>query len=708
MSTVEKPLHTNRLAKEKSPYLLQHAHNPVDWYPWGEEAFEKARKEGKPIFLSIGYSTCHWCHVMERESFVDPAVAEILNRQFVPIKVDREERSDVDSLYMQAVMQMTGQGGWPLSVFLTPDLKPFFGGTYFPPENRWGQPGFKTLLQGITEAWAHKREELVRAGDTLVQTLQAQEIMQKAGTVKITQDLLKQTYQAFLYSYDEQQGGFEPAPKFPRAHALSFLLRYWKRTGEDQALKMAQETLRAMAAGGICDHLGGGFHRYSTDAQWLLPHFEKMLYDQALLARATLEAYQATGEEAYAGVAREIFDYVLREMAGPEGGFYSAEDADSVIDPAHPHEKGEGAFYVWKKEEIEQILGPEQAPVFNALFGVEADGNVSHDPTGEFYGRNILHETRSLAALAKQFERPEPEIRGMIAEAKRKLFEARARRPRPHRDDKILTDWNGLMISSLAFGSRVLEEPRYRAAAEKAAQFVLKMLVRKDGRLLHRYRDGEAAILGTLEDYAFLIHGLVDLYEAAFRPEYLAQAQRLTREMVRLFWDEKNGGFFLTGSDAEALLLRQKEVYDGAIPSGNSIAALDLFRVGRLTVDSDLEKKGQLLFDAFSMQMTQHPTAYPQLLMALDFALGPSCEIVIAGSPGDPGVQAMVRAVYQSFLPNKVVALHPAGEEGRQIEALIPFLKEQTALEGKATAYLCRNYSCERPVTSADQLQKLL
>ena len=701
-------LKANRLIHEKSPYLLQHAHNPVDWYPWGPEAFAKAAKEDKPIFLSIGYSTCHWCHVMERESFSDPSVAAVLNENFVPIKVDREERPDVDQLYMQAVIQMAGQGGWPLNVFLTPDLKPFYGGTYFPPEDRWGRPGLKSLLKGVSEPWRGRRLEILKSSESLIQALQAQAAATPSSAVLVNEALLKEAYRNFSAMFDEQNGGFEPAPKFPRSHSLSFLLRYWKRDKAPEVLKMVERSLKAMADGGMVDHLGGGFHRYSTDAQWRIPHFEKMLYDQAILARSYLEAYQATGNPAYAAVAREIFEYVLRDMTSPEGGFYSAEDADSVVDPANPHEKKEGAFYLWTMAELEQLLGAEEARVVSFLYGVEPQGNAIADPTGEFQGKNVLYRAHTIAEAAKAFKRGEAEIESLLRKSKETLLAARNKRPRPHLDDKILVDWNGLMISSFAFGSRVLEEPRYSQAAEAAARFILKTLVRQDGRLLHRYRGGEAGILGTLEDHAFFIHGLIDLYEATFNPVYLAEAKRLTQEMDRLFWDEKKGGFFLTGQDAEKLLVRQKEIYDGAIPSGNSVAALDLIRIGRLTMERRWEDKAQELMRGFSEQLWQNPAAYPQMMIALDFALGPSQELVIAGQVGSPDVQEMVRQIYRPFLPNKVVAFHPEGKGGREIEALVPFLKDQVAQGGKATVYVCENYACNLPTTSGEQLQALL
>ena len=712
-------IHNNRLAGEKSPYLLQHAHNPVEWYPWGEEAFKKARLESKPIFLSIGYSTCHWCHVMERESFEDPATAALMNEHFVSIKVDREERPDLDSLYMQAVMQMTGQGGWPMSVFLTPDREPFYGGTYFPPENRWGHPGFKSLLNGIAEAWKNRREEVWKSGREMVVALQTQaQAAAAASGEPPSEKILAEAFRHFSEAHDETYGGFLPAPKFPRSHALSLILRYWKRSGDPRALKIAEKTLQAMAAGGIYDHLGGGFHRYSTDAQWHVPHFEKMLYDQALLARTYLEVVQATGSEEYARPAREIFEYVLREMTGPEGGFYSAEDADSAelenevpgteTVPGTPVLKKEGAFYVWTAKEIQQLLGSGDGELFNFLYGVQLHGNVAGDPMGEFGGKNILFRAHSAREAGAKFRRPEKEIEETEARCRRKLFEARVRRPRPHLDDKVLVDWNGLMISSLAFGSRVLDEPRYAEAARRAASFVLKKMVRADGRLLHRYRAGESGIPGHLEDYAFLIHGLVDLYEATFDPRFLAEANRLTGEMVRLFWDDERGGFFMTGTDAEKLLVRQKEIYDGAVPSGNSVAALDLIRVGRLTSQQNLEEKAGRLMKEFSGLLRAQPTAFPQMLIALDFALGPSSEIAIAGPPEDPATRRMLREVYRPFLPDKVVALHPPGEAGRAAESLIPFLKERTMREGKPAAYICRNYACKLPTTDVEKLKELL
>jgi len=706
--------HTNRLIKEKSPYLLQHAHNPVDWYPWGEEAFAKARKENKPILLSIGYSTCHWCHVMEHESFEDESVARMMNEYFVSIKVDREERSEIDQIYMSAVTALTGQGGWPLTVFLAPDRKPFWGGTYFPPEARFGMPGFKDVLRSVNEAWHEKKEEILHSSQRLTQMLQGA-TQQAASGMSLDTKILEGAYQQFLNSFDDQYGGFGTQPKFPSGHNLSFLLRYWKRTQEPQALEMVEETLTAMHRGGICDHLGGGFHRYATDQRWQIPHFEKMLYDQAIVARAYLEAFQATGKALYAQAAREIFEYVLRDMRDAQGGFFSAEDADS-FDPqefskkesGRPLSKKEGAFYLWRSHETIEILGPEDGRIFNYQFGVEEEGNAHSDPHGEFAGKNILYLQKTSPQVASHFQKSPEEIDQIIRRSKEKLFKIREGRPRPHLDDKILVDWNGLMISSLAFGSRVLEEPRYARAAAEAAEFILKYLRKPDGRLLHRFREKEAAILGTLSDYAFLIHGLLDLYEATFNEEFLKEALQLANPMIDLFGDDPRGGFFFTASDAEELFLRQKEIYDGAIPSSNSVAALDLIRLARITLDQKWEEKAENLFGAFSLEISQRPGAYGQMLIALDFFLGPSREIILAGSRGDPQLARMVKSIYSKFLPNKVVILRSPDEEINALVLLIPSLEPQKPIGGKLTVYVCENHVCQLPVFELEKLDKML
>jgi uncharacterized protein YyaL (SSP411 family) len=711
--------YTNRLIKEKSPYLLQHAHNPVDWFPWGEEAFNKAKSEDKLIFLSIGYSTCHWCHVMEEESFSNPEIAAILNKHFVSIKVDREERPDIDNVHMSIVVGMTGSGGWPLTVILTPDRKPFYGGTYFPPEEKWGKPGLKSLLTTLSDTWKNQKSEILHSGDILVEAVQLQTKNKGEKPFPLNQDTLKDAYNKFLGNFDSQYGGFGYDTKFPSGHSLSFLLRYWKRSNEPKAFEMVEKTLTSIAAGGIHDHIGGGFHRYSTDARWLVPHFEKMLYDQAILSRAYLEAYQATHKEEYAAIARDIFEYVLRDMTSPEGGFYSAEDADSAYDAKYPSKKKEGVFYLWSKDEIISLLGKEQGDIFCYYFGVEKNGNASFEPSGESRGENILFVAHSLQDTAAHFNKMSfikqyqsaslTEIRGIIKDSKAKLFAVRAKRPRPHLDDKVLADWNGLMISSLAFGSRVLNEPRYAQAAEKSARFIIKHLVRQDGRLLHRYRDGESAITGMIDDYAFFIHGLIDLYEATFNPEYLREAKRLTDDMLKNFWDEKEGGFFFTSQDAEKLLLRQKEIYDGAIPSGNSIAALDLIRLSRLFAEKKFDTKAELLLKVFSPNISSNPDGYSQTLIALDFALGPSREIVIAGAEQHDKTDKMIGIIYRYFIPNKVVVFRPAsGKEAQEIILLSPFLKDNIAIRGKTTAYVCVKYACQLPANSVEQLKNNL
>lgn len=707
--TGKEDAYTNRLIHEKSPYLLQHAHNPVDWYPWGEEAFEKAKKENKPIFLSVGYSTCHWCHVMEEESFSDPEIAKIMNENFVSIKVDREERPDVDSLYMQFVMAMTGSGGWPMTVFLTPDLNPFFGGTYFPPRDRWGSAGLIRIMNGVAQEWKLNKKDVLNSGESVANALRT--AARTAATVNQTLDIqtLKKAFEQFNSYYDERFGGFGQAPKFPGGQALSFLLRYWKRTGDPKALEMVEKTLQEMAKSGIYDHLGGGFHRYALDRQWRIPHFEKMLYDQALLAKSYLEAYQATGNQDYAQIARGIFDYVLRDMRGTAGVFYSAEDADSAPDSSQPEEKSEGAFYLWTYEEINEALGVDRAEIFNFYYGVEPGGNTPSDPKGEFKGKNILYVAHSLDETAKNFKKSSKQIEKILEESRKVLFELQSKRLRPHLDDKVLTDWNGLMISSLAFGSRVLNEPRYKDAARKAADFLLKTMKRNDGRLMHRYREGEVAVKGFVDDYAFFALGLYDLYEATFDSKYLAESKFFLEEMFGLFWDKSNGGFFFTAEDSEKLIVRTKEFNDSSIPSGNSVAILSLFRVARLTMDQDMENSAGSILDVFSSSIDPIPSAYPQMLIALDFVLGPSREIVIAGDETDPGTQAMIRAVYEEFLPNQVVMLHPSEiAKAKEIEVLSPFIKRQIMIEGKPTAYVCKNYICNFPTTDVEKFKESL
>ncbi len=566
----------NRLAGEKSPYLLQHADNPVDWYPWGDEAFAAAREQDKPIFLSIGYSSCHWCHVMEHESFEDEAVARLLNEHFISIKVDREERPDIDNIYMKVCQAMTGSGGWPMTVFMTPGGKPFFAGTYFPKQSKYGRPGMLELVPHMASLWKNDRKRLEQIGEHTTDALGSHAFT--GDEQKLSEKLLTTAYSRLEASYDDVHGGFGGAPKFPTPHQLSLLLRYWDRTGDARALEIVGTTLRKMYGGGIYDHLGNGFHRYSTDPMWLVPHFEKMLYDQAMLAIAYLEAHQATGNSFYGEVAEEIFTYVLRDLASPEGAFYSAEDADS--------EGEEGTFYVWKKDEITEVLGEEDGKIFCERYGVTGSGN--------FEGKNVLHISSETGADEVGLDT-----------MKEKLLTIRSKRPRPMLDDKILTDWNGLMIAALARGTRVTGDPAYAAAAAKAADFILGGMRTSEGRLLHRYRDGESAIPGYLDDYAFLIWGLIELYEATFDAKWLSEALVLAGGMIELFGDREDGrgGFFFTGRDAEKLIVRTKEVYDGAVPSGNSVAALELLRLGRMTGRTDLESAADALMEEFSGQL---------------------------------------------------------------------------------------------------------
>jgi len=705
----------NQLIHEKSPYLLQHADNPVNWYPWSDEAFEKARKEDKLVFLSIGYSTCHWCHVMEYESFEVVEVAEKINEYFVAIKVDREERPDIDNIYMSAVMAMTGRGGWPLTLILTPDRQPIFGGTYFPPYAKWGSPGLLDIMRSIHEAWTNNRQQLIQSGESLTQNLQARNL-QKKGKAELSKTVLDKAFNQYVQMYDDQNGGFGRSPKFPTSHNLSLLLRYGHRTKKAKALEMVEHTLIQMAHGGMYDHLGGGFHRYSVDSQWRVPHFEKMLYDQAMLAKTYVETYQITKNEFYAQIAREILDYVLRDMQHAQGGFYSAEDADS-LDPddfaemtpdlSQKLEKKEGSFYLWHEREIEKLLNKKEKEVFKRRYGVEPNGNVLSDPHGEFGDKNILYAAHSVEQTASALKISLEEAQRLINSAKSKLFMVRKNRPHPHLDDKVLVDWNGLMIASLSFGGRVLNEPRFIKAAEKSADFIIQNLITEKGRLLHRYRDGEASILGMIEDYAFFVHGLLELYEVTFHAAYLQKAIQLSEGIVDLFWDDAQKGFFFTAKDAEALLFKQKEIYDGAIPSGNSVTALNLARLYHLTLDKKWEAKLEEVFEVFADEIDRRPSAYAQMLIAFDYAIGPSLEIVIAGKKGSDGVSQLHDAVYKRYLPNRVILLRD-DDDLKTVSAVAPFVENQTMIDKKPTVYLCQDHICKLPVNSLGKFQKQL
>jgi uncharacterized protein YyaL (SSP411 family) len=738
---LEEPQQANRLANEKSPYLLQHADNPVKWFPWGEEAFEEARRENKPIFLSIGYSTCHWCHVMAHESFEDVATAEIMNREFVNIKVDREERPDVDRVYMTFVQATTGAGGWPMSVWLTPQLEPFVGGTYFPPEDRFGHPAFKRVLQRIAEAWKIDRAKISSQGANIVDALrEAAKDQTSAG--KIDAVILESAYQQFARTFDSHEGGFGGAPKFPRPVTLNFLTRFHARNPDSDsgqhALEMVLLTLRKMAAGGIHDHIGGGFHRYSVDADWHVPHFEKMLYDQAQLAGAYLDTFQITGEAEFAATARDILDYVRRDMTSPEGGFYSAEDADSPVAVAAVYDRresqvgahraplqknAEGAFYVWTKQEIDDALG-EDAPTFSFHYGVEENGNApaGADPHGEFVGKNILIERHSLAETARfrgtgvppvgpQGVSPveEDSIEQLLAESRRKLFSIRDKRPRPHLDDKIIAAWNGLMISAFARAAQVLNDASYLETATRAVNFIRTNLYDESRKILFRsYRGGRGEVEGFADDYAFVIQGLLDLYEASFDPGWLKFALELQRQMDALFWDNENGGYFtVTGHDSN-ILLRLKEDNDSAEPAASSVTALNLARLAAIRNDGELLARAKKTVNAFARQLAHFPSALPQMLVAFDFLEASPRQIVIAGDSDSPETKALLVEVHRHFLPRAIVLLADGGNGQDFLAEKNEAIRAMRPIDGKPSIYVCENFACKAPVTDVEELQDLL
>ena len=698
----------NRLISEKSPYLQQHAHNPVDWYPWGDEAFEKARRENKPIFLSIGYSTCHWCHVMERESFESDQIAALLNTLYVPVKVDREERPDVDHIYMTYVQAATGGGGWPMSVFLTPDLKPFFGGTYFAPDSRYGQPGFGAILQRIADSWSKQHDQIIEAGDSVIGRLKDISGAGRPEQGVADQMTLDSTFQYFRRIFDAHHGGFGDSPKFPRPVVFNFLLRYHDRSRRKEALDMTVDTLRARAAGGMHDQLGGGFHRYSVDDRWFVPHFEKMLYDQAQLAVSYLETYQVTHDEFFATIARSTLDYVLRDMTDPSGGFYSAEDADSVIDPAHPKEKGEGAFYIWSYAELEQILGAATAEIVAYHYGAERNGNVDSDPHGEFTGKNIFYAAHSLADTAQKSQLSEDAVSTQLHDAAKKLLAARAKRVRPHLDDKILTGWNSLMISAFAKAAAILHDRSYLDAAQRAASFIAsRMYDPATGVLKRRYRDGDAAIHGFLDDYANFIAALLDLYAADFDPAHIELAITLANHMLRLFEDSGHGAFFTTIAGDASLILRMKDDYDGAEPSANSIALLDLLRLAHFTDRQEFRDAASRTLQALAPRMGSQPVAVPQMLVGLDYSLAAKREVVIAGAR-DTRTQAMLAEFHRRFLPYTIALLIDSGETRSKLASFFPTAGAMHEIDNKPAAYVCQNYACQLPTTELPKFVELL
>ena len=677
----------NRLAGEKSPYLLQHKDNPVDWYPWGREAFDRAKAEDKPIFLSIGYSTCHWCHVMEHESFEKERVAAALNSDFISIKVDREERPDVDDIYMKAVQSMTGTGGWPLSLFLTPDGKPFYGGTYFPPDDRHGRPGFVTLLNAIAEAWNARRSELEGSAADLLAHLQAAEMGPAAGA-PVGAEILETAARSFRARFDPRDGGFGGAPKFPPAMALEFLIRYFLRTGERSAREMVETTLTKMAAGGMYDQVGGGFHRYSVDAQWLVPHFEKMLYDNAMLAHVYTLAFRSFGNPENARIARETLDYLLAEMAPAEGGFFAAQDADS--------EGREGVFYVWDPDSLEAAVGKESAAVVAARFGVTRAGNFED-------GQTVLSIAATVPELARRFGRRDGEIAATLEEARRRMYESRSRRVWPGRDEKLLTDWTALAISAFALAARVLSEPRYEQAARDAADRVLRGC-RRGTELFHRQKNGEAGIPGFGSDYANLVEALLDLYEATFEPDYFRAAVEIQREFDERFFDPA-GGYFLAAEGHDSLVLRPREIFDGATPSPNSVAALNLLRLFSFTGRREYRDRAETLLTLFSTYLSRAGTALPRLLCALDYYSGAAPEIVLAGEPGREDFESLRHAVFAHPRANRVVAHADAAES---LAPLLPLVASRASRDGSALAYVCRESSCLAPSSSAVDLAAAL
>ena len=670
----------------------------MDWYPWGKEAFENAKKNNKPVFLSIGYATCHWCHVMERESFEDLEVARLMNEAFISVKVDREERPDIDSVYMKVCQLLTGSGGWPLTIIMTPDKRPFFASTYISKENRFGRIGMLELIPRIKGLWENSSAELEASSDRIVSSLKEPPASIQGEDLK--EDTLDAAYHQLEQQFDSENGGFGISPKFPTPHNLLFLLRYWRRTGKENVLHMVEQTLQSMHRGGIFDQIGYGFHRYSTDAQWLVPHFEKMLYDQALLAMAYTEAFQITGNKDYQNTAREIFVYILRDMTSPEGAFYSAEDADS--------EGEEGKFYLWTTVEIQETLGQKEAELAHRMFNVQKDGNFVEETSRKKTGANILHLKKSLEEIASELKLSPKNLNKNLESIRMSLFNTRKKRARPFKDDKILTDWNGLMIAALAKGANAFNDPAYANAAHKASDFILNNMRDKEGRLFHRNRGGLSSITAFLDDYAFFIWGLIELYQTNFDVQFLQAALELNELLIKHFWDEENGGFFFTPDDGEQLLLRHKEIYDGAIPSGNSVEMLNLLHLGRLTSNPEFEEKAVQTSRIFSNYVEYSPAAFTQMMSAADFALGPTYEVVVVGHPDEDETKTMLKVLRTEFFPNKVILFIPTDKDPSAIFQIAPFTSQMASIQSKTTAYVCKNYSCQQPTTDIDTMLQFI
>ncbi|MBT6711205.1 MAG: thioredoxin domain-containing protein [Candidatus Marinimicrobia bacterium] len=688
--------HQNRLANSQSPYLLQHASNPVDWYPWGDEAFEKAKEENKPIFLSIGYSTCHWCHVMEHESFEDSTVAAQMNKYFISIKVDREEMPEVDHLYMSVCQAMTGRGGWPLTIVMTPDKDPFFAGTYFPKQGRGKQPGMLQLIPSLANAWSTKQGEITKTIDRLQTYLT--EVNTSSQGEEWDESMIRDAFSQYASRFDPDFGGFGKAPKFPSPHNLIFLLRYSKLFGVATGKTMVEKTLHQMRLGGVFDHIGLGFHRYSTDKRWFLPHFEKMLYDQAMISMAFLETYQLTNNENYAKVAREIFTYVLRDMTDKDGGFYSAEDADS--------EGEEGIFYIWTQEELVEILGEDDGLKLAKTFGFIDGGNFFEEASGHTTGNNIPYFQDDRETLAKNVDMSLDDFNAFIEKSREKLFKVREKRIHPLKDDKILTDWNGLMIAALSQGGQILGDDVYIDAAKNAVNFVLESLRDKNGRLLKRSRLGKAGLQPHLDDYSFMVFGLLNLYEATFDPSYLASALELTEIMIEDFSD-KNGGFFIGSKDAEKLMVRAKDSYDGAIPSGNSVAALNLFRLGKITGNTKWTDLGYSTLKAFTDKAKQSPTGFAHMLTAFMFDFKNPKEVVLVGDSNDPETQKIISAIRKNYSPNKVILFKDVSNPDALLQ-VAPWTKDHVMINGSPTFYICENFACKQPTISLDLAMKYI
>lgn len=689
----------NRLKNEKSPYLLQHSRNPVDWFPWGDEAFNKAEKEGKPIFLSIGYSTCHWCHVMEKESFENDSVAELLNKSFISIKVDREERPDIDNIYMAVCQAITGRGGWPLTILMTPDKKPFYAATYIPRESRYGVSGMLELLPAISRLWKSRKHELLDSADAIINAVSENNRERNENIINVNKELLRKTFDQLYSIFDEEYAGFGRAPKFPTLHNLTFLLRYWRRTGNAVALEMVERTLEAMRMGGIYDHIGYGIHRYSTDRHWLLPHFEKMLYDQAMMVITLAEAYQATANPEYKNTAKETLSYLERDMRSSEGAFYSAEDADS--------EGVEGKFYVWTASEIEEILGKEHAEIFMKIFNVKNEGNFAEEHSNNLTGKNILHTTESMQNIRIWNGEHGEYILKSIYNSKKKLFAEREKRIHPLKDDKILTDWNGLIIAAFCKAAQAFDNEEYLKTAIKASNFFMENMTDTDGKMKHRFRDGEVSIDAFLEDYAFFTWGLIELYQTNFDIKYLEHALKLTDYLITHFHDTEKGGFFHTSDEAEEMIFRSKEVYDGAIPSGNSVTAMNLLRLAKITGNPELEELADKTLRVFAEKVSSAPAGHTQFMSAVDLALNGSVEIVIAGEKDETNTTEMLRFINERFIPEKVMLVKDESDS-EKISKIAAFTRDMVMSENKTTVHLCQDQNCKLPSNDIEKIKELI